>query len=202
MALGGAARRTGRLGSAELDLVLLDLGEGPAHGLHGVRLGHPGRGVGRVGGRRLEQIVHATDKVLHHVVKYGGTGSELHRVLRKGGKALFSEGAAGNPLIRWARRFTIREEVGDVPLTTRRVKQWARDFSYVEWKGHFFLYMLKRFGFTYEGTSGDIPVRNRFGKWSGFNGFLRCCLTLDELLLNQKPLGKYLGGRYLIELAK
>ena len=79
--------------------------------------------------------------VLHHTVKYPGTNTELYRVMKPGSQALFLEGAASNPLIRLARLFTIRRELGDVPLTYRNVRSWAEQFPRVDITGYFLLYI-------------------------------------------------------------
>lgn len=138
--------------------------------------------------------------VLHHIVKYEGTGTELQRVMKPAAKALFLEGAAGNPLIAQARKFTIQEELGDVPLTTTNINEFARDFSKVEIKGYFFTYMLKRFG--YYSADETLPDRgkNKLGRSLPFRLMLRLCLFFDRLFVNEKVVA--LAGRYIIQLTK
>jgi SAM-dependent methyltransferase len=70
--------------------------------------------------------------VLHHVVKYPGTARELHRVLRPGALALFTEGLAENPVIELARKITMRDmgEAGDVGLTLSLVHRWGLEGSF------------------------------------------------------------------------
>jgi ubiquinone/menaquinone biosynthesis C-methylase UbiE len=138
--------------------------------------------------------------VLHHVIKYEGCGQELHRIMKSGARAVFLEGAAGNPLIAQARKFTIQEELGDVPLTSSNINSFATDFETVDIKGYFFLYMLKRFG--YYASDETLPDRgkNRFGRTAAFRFMLKVGLFFDRLLVNEKVLA--LAGRYLIILKK
>jgi SAM-dependent methyltransferase len=84
--------------------------------------------------------------VLHHVVKYPGTALELHRVLRPGAPAVFTEGLAENSLIELGRRFTMRgaEAAGDVGLTMSIIENWATPFSRTEVRPISMLLMAKR----------------------------------------------------------
>ncbi|MEL6655868.1 MAG: class I SAM-dependent methyltransferase [Bacteroidota bacterium] len=138
--------------------------------------------------------------VLHHTIKYPGTAEELHRIMKPRACAVFLEGAASNPLIALARRFTIQEELGDVPLTIKRVQAFGQNFSEVKMDGYFFLYMLKRLG--YYSSDETLPDRgqNSIGKTTLFRQFLRMALALDNALVNKKVLS--LAGRYIIELWK
>lgn len=138
--------------------------------------------------------------VLHHTIKYEGTAAELHRILKPNGRVLFFEGASTNPLILLARNFTIKEELGDVPLTTPKIKQFATAFSAVQIQGYFFLYMLKRFGYYSSNETLPDLGKNSIGKTSIFRFFLRLCLAFDQLFINNKV--NRLAGRYLIELRK
>lgn len=83
---------------------------------------------------------------LEHVIKYAGTGEEVHRVLRPGGLAVFTENLGQNPLINLARRITMRgqEDAGDVLLTEALVRSWARLFSSIDVEGYSLLLMAKR----------------------------------------------------------
>lgn len=138
--------------------------------------------------------------VLHHVIKYEGCGPELHRIMKPGAEALFLEGAAGNPLIAQARKFTIQEELGDVPLTSSNINAFATDFKNVAIKGYFFLYMFKRFGYSSSDETLPNQGKNRIGKSGLFRFFLKACLWFDQLFVNEKILS--LAGRYLIILKK
>ncbi|WP_263810705.1 class I SAM-dependent methyltransferase [Salinibacter pepae] len=99
--------------------------------------------------------------VIHHTIKYENTGSELARVMKRGAKGLFSEGAASNPIIRLSRKVTIKEEMGDVPLNRKKLKRWSSEFEKVKIDGYFFIYMIKRFGFT---GNSDKRSKNVIGK--------------------------------------
>ena len=138
--------------------------------------------------------------VLHHTIKYDGTDRELYRILKKGGKAVFIEGAAGNPLIAAIRYFTIRKALGDTPLDLKRIARFAEKFSRHRVKGYFFLYMLKRFG--YYSSDETLPGRgkNRLGEHPLFQRVLKACLTFDEHFINEKR--PRISGRYLIEIQK
>ena len=138
--------------------------------------------------------------VLHHTIKYPGTERELYRILKPGGKAIFFEGAASNPLISLARRFTIEEELGDVPLTIEGIQTFAESFSNVNIRGYFFCYMLKRLGYYASDESLPDRGRTRLGKTALFRTLLRLALAIDRALVNEKRTAW--AGRYLIELTK
>ena len=138
--------------------------------------------------------------VLHHICKYPGTGNELHRVLKPGGRAVFCEGVASNPLVRIARWFTARDAPGDVPLTARGIRRWGHLFSRTDITGYFFLYMLKRLGYRY--TETLETELNGFGKTRVFRGLLRVALSLDDAFVNRRAITRWLAGRYMIEFTK
>jgi len=138
--------------------------------------------------------------VLHHTIKYDDTNKELYRIMKNGGKAIFLEGGASNPLIASARNFTIQEELGDVPLTIKKVKAFAADFKEINVQGYFFLYMFKRFGYYSSDETLVDKGRNRIGKTLIFRFFLSIFLVFDRLFINKKI--NNLAGRYLIELNK
>ena len=140
--------------------------------------------------------------VLHHVVKYPRTAAELYRVMKPGSVALFSEGAAGNPLLRASRWFTIRQEVGDVPLSSKRVRLWARQFDTVQMQGIHFLYMIKRLGFGGIDASLQHGGRNAIGRSATFNALLRLLHRTDAALFNGVRMMLPLAGRYFIRLGK
>lgn len=83
---------------------------------------------------------------LHHVVKYSGTSSELHRVMRRGALAVFAEVLGHNLLIEAARRMTMRgkHDAGDVILTESLILEWGSPFSAVQIEPMSLLFMLKR----------------------------------------------------------
>jgi ubiquinone/menaquinone biosynthesis C-methylase UbiE len=140
--------------------------------------------------------------VLHHTIKYIGTGDELWRVMKPGARAFFMEGAATNPLIRFARVFTIREELGDVPLTTRNIAEWGSRFTDINIDGYFFLYMLKRLGFESYDDELEGRGKNVFGKTKLYRGLLRLFLVFDEWMVNEKSYSDLVAGRYIIEVTK
>ena len=139
---------------------------------------------------------------LHHVVKYPRTAAELYRVMKPGSVALFSEGAAGNPLLRASRWFTIRQEVGDVPLSSKRVRLWARQFDTVQMQGIHFLYMIKRLGFGGIDASLQHGGPNAIGRSATFNALLRLLHRTDAALFNGVRMMLRLAGRYFIRLGK
>jgi ubiquinone/menaquinone biosynthesis C-methylase UbiE len=85
-------------------------------------------------------------QALHHTIKYPDTARELHRVMRRGGIAVFTENIDGNPLLRLARRWTMRteSEAGDVILTEPMIRVWAADFAAVTIERYSLLTMSKR----------------------------------------------------------
>jgi ubiquinone/menaquinone biosynthesis C-methylase UbiE len=122
---------------------------------------------------------------LHHVIKYPGTGSELHRVMRPGAVAFFTENLGHNPLIQLARLLTMysEREAGDVILTERMVRSWAEQFSTVKIEGHSLLFMVKRV------LPGRFALLSRLAR-------------IDEVLLRRFPRVQRYCGEALIELRK
>ncbi len=120
---------------------------------------------------------------LEHVIKYGGTGDEVRRVLASDGLAVFTENLGQNPLINFARRFTMRgeEDAGDVLLTERLVREWAGGFSDVRIEGDSLLFMAKRV----------VPGRRRL---------LRALHRVDCLLLSAIPSLRRYGGECVVVL--
>jgi len=83
--------------------------------------------------------------VLHHVIKYPKSASQLVRVLRPGGRAIFHETLWDNPLINFVRRWTTPDaSAGDAHLTERLIKEFGKDFVGIEIHKRHFLFMLKR----------------------------------------------------------
>lgn len=138
--------------------------------------------------------------VLHHIIKYRSTADELYRVLKPGGLVVFCEGAATNPFIRFSRRFTMIEELGDVPLTAKGLRNWAHKFKTVRIDGYFFLYMLKRLGYSWNNEKRQ--EQNGLGRSPLFRLALRAGLALDRLFINGRPWSETLGGRYFIYIVK
>lgn len=122
--------------------------------------------------------------VIHHVIKYPGVFDEIHRVLRPGGKGLFCENLADNPLFRlwWWWKGDVEE--GDVPIFAAQVRRRAAAFRRVEVIGLDFFHSLARFVFrrqpnprwrrlvlqaTYRADQAlfrMLPVARRWGSFS------------------------------------
>jgi len=120
---------------------------------------------------------------LEHAIKYEGSGAEARRVLATGGLAVFTENLGQNPLINFARRFTMRgeEAAGDVLLTERLISDWAAGFSQITIEGHTLLLMAKRV----------LPNQFRL---------LRALHTIDESLFHVAPGLRRFGGECVIVL--
>jgi hypothetical protein len=119
--------------------------------------------------------------------------------MKRGAKGLFSEGAASNPIIRLARKVTIKEEMGDVALTRKKLKKWSSEFADIKVDGYFFVYMIKRFGFT---GSSDKRSKNVIGKTETFKKILSAALKIDKNKFNKETFGTKWNGRYIIEIEK
>jgi SAM-dependent methyltransferase len=85
--------------------------------------------------------------VLHHL-DVAVAGSELRRVLRPGGVAVFCEPWGENPLLQWARRrlpYREKQRTPDEdPLRLRQVRALKHIFPQVEWRGYQLLSMARR----------------------------------------------------------
>ena len=82
---------------------------------------------------------------LHHVIKYPKSSTELYRVLKPKGKAIFHENFGENPPMNWVRKkFTIKEDLGDTLLTTNDIEQFSTKFSKIEIIPFNLFYMVKR----------------------------------------------------------
>jgi ubiquinone/menaquinone biosynthesis C-methylase UbiE len=85
--------------------------------------------------------------VIHHVFKYPGVFSEIHRVLRPGGRAYFLENLADNPLFRLWWWWKGEVEEGDVPLFAAALRRETRQFRRVEIVGSDVVHALATFVF-------------------------------------------------------
>lgn len=85
--------------------------------------------------------------VLHHTIKYKKSAVELKRILKSGGIAIFKENIGNNPLLKFARFFTmdVMGRHGDVNITSTMLYDYAKDFSAIEIEAYNLFYMLKRF---------------------------------------------------------
>ncbi|HEY4931190.1 MAG TPA: class I SAM-dependent methyltransferase [Terriglobales bacterium] len=123
--------------------------------------------------------------VLHHVIKYPRAGSELHRVLAPGGRAVFHETLWDNPLINVVRRFTREHsDAGDAHLTDKNIREFCRDFNHVRLEKRNLLYMLKRLA-KLPHPDPSLPVTPR--------PFWQAVKSLDTQLLRIPPLRRYCG---------
>jgi 2-polyprenyl-3-methyl-5-hydroxy-6-metoxy-1,4-benzoquinol methylase len=131
--------------------------------------------------------------VLHHVIKYPRTSSELHRVMKPHGRAIFAETLWDNPFINFARRFTGKhQDAGDAHLTEHGIREFSRNFCEVRIDKRHLLYMAKR---LVRLTEDDLkgPLRPR--------PFWRLIKSMDELILCCGPLRRYCGEA-IVTLAK
>jgi len=123
--------------------------------------------------------------VIHHVIKYQRASSQLKRILRPGGKAIFIETLWDNPAINLVRRFTTEdEEAGDAHLTQANIREFARGFTECRLEKRHLLYMLKRLA--------KVPERNMADSIKP-RPFWLVVKRLDDLLLSFRPLRQYCG---------
>jgi len=119
---------------------------------------------------------------LEHVIKYEGGSRELRRVMKQDAVAYFTENYGQNPVINFARRFTMhgQEDAGDVLLTDRLVANWGgRQFD-IEIEGYSILFMAKRI------------VKHR--------RLLRVLHSADSVLFSVAPALRRFGGECVIIL--
>lgn len=85
--------------------------------------------------------------ILHHLV-YGVARYDLHRVLRKGGKAVFIEPMGMNPILTFVRKYIPylhKNVVGvDEPLTYKVMDSWTEGFQFREYREIQLLSMIER----------------------------------------------------------
>lgn len=89
---------------------------------------------------------------LHHTIKYPDTATELHRVMRPGAIAVFTENIDGGLLLRLGRKWSMRNEAeaGDVILTEPMIREWAALFANVHVDRYEFLLMAKKLGLSHQ----------------------------------------------------
>jgi ubiquinone/menaquinone biosynthesis C-methylase UbiE len=123
--------------------------------------------------------------VLHHVIKYPGARSQLYRVLKPGGRAVFHETLWDNPLINLARRFTTAHaDAGDAALTERELRRFCQGFSQVQFEKRHLLYMLKRLA--------KLPPPDWLAELRP-RSFWKLVKALDNQLLRIRPMRRYCG---------
>lgn len=90
--------------------------------------------------------------ILHHLDPQVG-GGEIYRVLRKGGKAAFSEPMGMNPILTFVRQhvpYKYKNPVGvDRPLTYQDMDTWTQNFQSRQYREVQLLSMIER-GFGWE----------------------------------------------------
>jgi SAM-dependent methyltransferase len=118
--------------------------------------------------------------ILHHL-DLSRAGRELRRVLRPGGRAVFCEPWAGNPLLNFARRrlpYPGKHRTPDEqPLTRRQFQQLQQIFPRIEIRGYQLLSMARR-------VVRARRLRTRLDLW-------------DSLLLTRVPALEYFC-RYVV----
>ena len=123
--------------------------------------------------------------VLHHVIKYPLASSHLHRILKPGASAIFVETLWDNPLINFARRFTLLDsDAGDARLTESSIYEFARGFREIQLEKRHLLYMCKRFAKPPDQALSE-SLRPR--------PFWRFVKAVDRRLLRLTPLRRYCG---------
>ena len=127
--------------------------------------------------------------VLHHVVKYPKSASHLARVLKPGGRAFFHETLWDNPLINFARRWTMpSQDAGDARLTGRGIQDFGTPFAGTKVYKRHILYMLKRFA--------NLPKRDLSRPLSP-RPFWKVIRTVDRGLMSL-GLSKFCGEAIVI----
>jgi SAM-dependent methyltransferase len=113
--------------------------------------------------------------ILHHT-DLSVVSGEIARVLRPGGRALFMEPLAHNPLLRLFRVLTPwRRTPTERPLSVREVRAFGRAFAHAEFRGFHLVGILP------QGLLWATGSRRLFA-WT-----LRLCEQLDRWLLSAVP---------------
>lgn len=125
---------------------------------------------------------------LHHVIKYDNIATELHRILKKGGKAIFIENLGDNKILEFLRKFSMKklESAGEYILTRKDIFDFAKDFASVNIIEFSLFYMIKRvFRPLYKNKLIQIILKNIY--------------RLDTFLLKYFPgLKKYCGEAVIV----
>lgn len=116
--------------------------------------------------------------IIHHIADTGLLGREIARVLRPGGRAVFRENSANNPLLMLARKFCGHFGIpkwsspDEYPLTRRKVKEFAQAFGELA-------VVYPRFQFFFYFDAKFFDGRNR--------AVTRICTTLDSIIYDRLP---------------
>ena len=127
--------------------------------------------------------------VIHHVIKYPGIFDEIHRVLRPGGKALFYENLADNPLFRLWWWWKGEVEEGDVPIFAAEIRRQAAAFCRIEVIGVDFFHAVTRFVF-----------RRPPSRWR--RAVLQATYRTDQALFRLLPAARRWGAFSILVLEK
>lgn len=139
--------------------------------------------IGRMAAERLAYADHSADLVFGHSILHhtdlASTRREVQRILKPGGRAVFLEPLAHNPLLRAFRRLTpSRRTLTERPLRFEDMFFFAQPFSHLRHR-EFYLLALAAFVLA--------PLRNR----ALFRTMLDILGRADDVLLAHQPgLGK------------
>lgn len=130
---------------------------------------------------------------LHHLIKYPEAIQSLKRVLGIGGKGLFVEPLAWNPLVNFLRRVNIRYRgrVGEHMLTRSDVQFLERVFGHIALDKHVVLSILTRF---VAGPSGPMGKTRK--------ALCRGMISADEVLQRIAPFVKRYASVAYIRLIR
>lgn len=143
--------------------------------------------------------------VLHHV-DISKTIKEVHRVLKKGGLAIFVEPLTYNPLINIYR--TIADKVRtptEKPLSFANINKMRKIFSYVGHHEYHFLTLLIFVWFYL--VAGVSPNQERYWRKilqvkGNLRSFLKFLIFVDKIVLKLIPPLRYFCWNTVIELRK
>lgn len=141
---------------------------------------------------------------LHHI-DLGYSGKEIHRVLKKGGTAVFVEPLGYNPML-WFYRFLAK----DVRTETERPfffsqLRFFKDFSSVSHQEFWFLSLLIFLDFFFRKRYHPSKVRywrQVLVEGERYKGWIRVLKRLDRFLLKILPPLRYLSSTTVIMLRK
>lgn len=131
-----------------------------------------------LGDEQFDLIV--TKAVLHHALKYPGVKEEIFRVLRPGGRLIYSEGLRRNPVFTRLRlvyrNVTDGSPKGDVDITLEDLDEFAEGHEWVHSESFCLLLGLKKFVAKVSDEPG-VAMR----------GLFYILKRADDVLLNIAP---------------